>query len=142
MASFSWPYHLDLPVRFRDVDAYGHVNNAVYFTYLEQARCECYMALLSRNDPCHQEEGLDFVVARAECDYVAPIHAGDVIRVEVRPSAVGTKSFAFAYEMTVDGTVRATGSTVLVAYEHRERQTKPLPAELAEELRAGLPDHA
>jgi acyl-CoA thioesterase FadM len=63
-------------VRFRDCDAMGHVNNAVFSTYLEQAR----IAILGGLDP--------FILARVEIDFRAELHAGEEI--EVRSSAPGS----------------------------------------------------
>jgi acyl-CoA thioester hydrolase len=138
-APFRWPFRTTVPVRFRDLDPYGHVNNAVYVTYVEQARCECYLALMERTDPTPQGVGLDFVVARAEVDYVAPCHHGDVLAIDVWPERVGASSFAFVYEARrQDGGVVARARTVLVAFDHERREKKPLPDALRARLEAGL----
>ncbi len=134
-----WPFRLRIPVRFRDVDAYGHVNNAVFATYFEEARCECYLALTGRDDPCHPAEGLDFVVARTEIDHLAPIVHGDDLEIEVRPSKVGRSSFVLSYEARIAGKdCVARGLTVCVAYDHETKSSRPIAPELAENLRAGL----
>ena len=139
-AAFDWPHRARIPVRFRDVDAYGHVNNAVFATYLEQARCDCYMALTGRDDPCDLDAGLDFVVARTEIDHVAPILAGDEVEVSVFPERVGNSSFVLGYEgRTARAGVVARGRTVCVAYDHGTKASRPLDEGLAALLRAGLP---
>ena len=138
--AFAWPYRARIPVRFRDVDAYGHVNNAVFATYLEQARCDCYMALTGRDDPCDLEAGLDFVVARTEIDHVAPILAGDLVEVSVFPERVGHSSFVLAYEgRTERAGLVARGKTVCVAYDHDAKASRPIEEGLARSLREGLP---
>ena len=138
-ASFSWPHRVRIPVRFRDVDAYGHVNNAVFATYFEQARCECYLALTGHEDACDADRGLDFVVARTEIDHLAPILHGDEVEIEVFPSKVGNSSFVLSYEARTErsGPV-ARGLTVCVAYDHPSKSSRPLTPELAETLRSGL----
>jgi acyl-CoA thioester hydrolase len=138
-----WPFTLQVPVRFRDLDAMGHVNHAVYVTYFEQARCECYLALLDRTDPVEVGSGLDFVVARLELDYVAAVRHGDVLTVSVRPDHVGGSSFAFAYEARRgDGELMARGRTVQVAFDHEAQCKKPMDAKLRSRLEAGLPRSA
>src|SRR5688572_30904834 len=72
-------FHVKIPVRFRDLDPMGHVNNSVYFTYLEVARTAYWQEL--HHD--YSYDVLDFVVARAECDYVSAAMLREVVRVEV-----------------------------------------------------------
>lgn len=142
-AAFDWPFRARIPVRFRDVDAYGHVNNAVFATYLEQARCDCYMALTGRDDPCDLESGLDFVVARTEIDHVAPILIGDEVEVSVFPERVGNSSFVLGYEgRTGRAGVVTRGRTVCVAYDHEAKASRPLEEGLAARLREGLSEEA
>ena len=74
-------------VRFRDVDAMGHVNNAVYSTYLEQAR----IGILGDLGP--------FILARVEIDFRAPLQDGAEVEVRSRCSHVGTKSFELQHEI-------------------------------------------
>lgn len=126
-------------VRFRDLDAFGHVNNAVFATYLEQARTETYLALTGRTDPVEDGAGLDFVVARAEIDYLLPVRHGTELRVEVRPARLGRSSFDFAYTVS-DGedALVARGLTTLVAYDHATGRSRPISPELAALIRSGL----
>ena len=74
-------------VRFRDCDAMGHVNNAVFSTYLEQAR----IAILGGLDP--------FILARVEIDFRAELRAGEEIEVRSRCTRIGTKSFDLEHEI-------------------------------------------
>lgn len=135
----SWPWSLTVPVRFTDLDAMGHVNNAVYLTYLEQARNDCYLELTGRRDILGEDGGLDFVVARAEIDYRAPVHHGESVTVTIRPEAVGRSSFTWTYVATNGaGAQVATARTVLVAYDWDRRTKKPLDPRVAELMRAGI----
>ena len=74
----------ELEVRFRDCDALGHVNNAVYLTYLEQARFAFWQRLTGVGGIPRS-----FILARVECDYRVPATAGERLIVRLRVSAVG-----------------------------------------------------
>jgi acyl-CoA thioester hydrolase len=115
-------------VRFRDLDALGHMNNAVYATFLEQAR----IAFL-------QPRGADqstMILARLEIDFRAPVSEGDEVAIEVRPAGVGTKSFALEYTMRVGERVVAEARSVLVAYDYETASSIAVPSELREALAA------
>ena len=111
-------------VRFRDCDAMGHVNNAVFSTYLEQAR----IAILG---------GLDtFILARVEIDFRAELRAGEAVEVRSRCARIGTKSFDLEHEITADGRVVAEGKSVLVSYDYERGESVPVPDALRERLGA------
>jgi acyl-CoA thioester hydrolase len=97
-------------VRFRDLDGMGHVNNAVFSTYLEQAR----LAWFGSHDRMPLE---DVILARTEIDFRAPVTLGEV-EIGVRPSRVGTKSFELEYELRQGGTIVAEAKSVLVGYDY------------------------
>ena len=106
-------------VRFRDVDALGHVNNAVYLTYLEQARI-AFLAPMGAD-----QTGM--ILARAEIDFRAQVGFGDEVEIEVEPLSVGTKSFELGYTVRVSGAVVAEAKTVLVAFDYSAGQAVPVP---------------
>ena len=128
-------YRHRLPVRFRDCDAMGHVNHAVYFTYLEQCRLTFWREITGSPSP-HTR----VIIARAECDYRAPAHFGDELEIALRVGSIGSSSFTLTYEIThvATGKLVATGSTVMVSYDYQAGKSVPLPAathELLERLR-------
>jgi len=84
-----------IEVRFRDLDALGHVNNAVLVSYLEQGRFQWWRDYLAGRP--FQEEG--FLIARVEVDYRKPIHFGDEVEVELRCARVGNSSFELSYRV-------------------------------------------
>jgi acyl-CoA thioester hydrolase len=105
------PYSHPIEVRFRDVDALGHVNNAVVVTYLEVARFGWWQGFL-RGRP-FEDEG--FLIARIEVDYRRPILITDSIRVEVRCPRIGNSSFDIHSRVVgADGTLFAEGRSVQV----------------------------
>ncbi len=111
-------------VRFRDCDALGHVNNAVYSTYLEEARIDVLGGLA------------DFILARVEIDFRAELRAGDAIEIGTRCSRVGTKSFELEHEIRAGDRVAAQARSVLVGYDYDRRESVALPEELKTRLTA------
>ncbi len=119
-----------ITVRFRDLDAMGHVNNAVYFTYFEVGR-EGYTKALghvseSETDPRRR---YPFILAKASCTYLASATAGETLDIHIRTAKVGQKSFDFAYLITnrPDGRAIATGSSTMVAYDYVAGRTVEIP---------------
>jgi acyl-CoA thioester hydrolase len=109
-------------VRFRDCDAMGHVNNAVFSTYLEQAR----IAALG---------GLDaFILARVEIDFRAELRAGEEIEVRSRCTRIGTKSFDLEHEIWAADRKVADAKSVLVSYDYAAAQSVPLTEALRRRL--------
>ncbi len=109
-------------VRFRDCDALGHVNNAVYSTYLEEARLDVLGGLR------------EFILARVEIDFRAELRAGEEIEVGTRVGRLGTKSFELEHEIRAGDRIVAEAKSVLVAYDY-ERGESVL---LSDSLRARL----
>jgi acyl-CoA thioester hydrolase len=119
-------------VRFRDLDPMGHVNNAVFLTYIEQARA----ALLAEVGAATELEDMNMIVARVEIDFRAPVRFGQEVEISVHASRFGTKSFDLDYELRVDGEVVAEAKSVQVAYDYARREPVPLPADWREKLTA------
>ncbi len=112
----------------------GHVNNSVYFTYLEVARTAYWQEL--HHD--YSYDVLDFVVARAECDYVSAAVLREIVRVEVWMSRIGTTSFVLDYEMFDEASDRlvARGRTVQVMIDTKTGRPRPIEPALRERLRS------
>jgi acyl-CoA thioester hydrolase len=129
----SYKFFTTLEVRFRDVDALGHVNNAVYLTYFEVTRFHYWKALLGDG----AFDRFSFVVVRAECNYRSPAHIGEVLKVGARVSELRKSSFVFAYEITnsTTGTLVADGLTVQACFDLQEKKVKSIPAELRNRIR-------
>lgn len=128
MTAPRFPVVLDIPVRWRDLDALGHVNNAVYFTYLEMAREAYWNALGFELRP----DRPGYLVARAECDFRAPILQGAVVRLSLRCPRLGTKSWEIDYRMedAADGTLYAEARSVQVFCDLPSGRTAPIPPEV------------
>lgn len=120
-----WPVSVEVKVPWRDIDVAGHVNNAIYFAYMETARVEAYLAMLGKS----RAEDVDFIVARAACDFQSPAYMGETLVVKVWPTRVGTTSFTFKYELRdqASGRLVATGETVQVMYDYARKSKRPIP---------------
>jgi acyl-CoA thioester hydrolase len=119
-------------VRFRDLDAMGHVNNAVFLTYIESAR----VAFLQHLGAATSLEDMAIIVARIEIDFRAPVGFGDEVDVAVRASRFGEKSFDLDYELRVGGRIVAEARSVLVGYDYGKGATVEIPHEWREKLAA------
>jgi len=115
-------------VRFRDLDSLAHMNNAVYATFLEQAR----IAFLTQYDA--QVENM--ILARLEIDFRSPAELGETIEIAVTPTRVGTKSFDLEYVMRAGERVVAEAKTVLVAYDYDRARSVEIPEAWKERLAA------
>jgi acyl-CoA thioester hydrolase len=125
-----------LEVRFRDCDAFGHVNNAVYFTYFEQARASLWKTLGLAGFRDTDTSGVSVILARAECDFRAPARFGDVLDVRLALEAIGRTSFTYVYEIVsvTDGRTIAAGRTVQVLFDYARRTPVEIPADLRAKL--------
>jgi acyl-CoA thioester hydrolase len=123
-----YPVHAEIRARFNELDGLGHVNNAVFFTYMEIAR-EFYWQALGYSMEM-AEHG--FLLARAECDFRAPILFGATVRVMLRCPRVGTKSWEYEYRLEDRdrGTLFAEARSVQVYYHFPSRTAQPLSPEL------------
>lgn len=122
-----------VPVRFRDLDALGHVNNAVYITYLEIARLSYYRHVMGQSNP---ELGL--IIARVACDYRSPALLGETVLVHCGTTAIGNSSMTMAYRLTdeASGRLIAEAESVQVAYDYEANRPIPVPESLRQAINA------
>jgi acyl-CoA thioester hydrolase len=111
-------------VRFRDLDGMGHVNNAVFLTFMESARIAYFTEHGAGNNPQQH-----LILARMEVDFRSPIAFGERVEVGVRPSRLGTKSFDLEYEVRADGRLAAEAKSVLVGYDYTRGESVEIPVE-------------
>jgi acyl-CoA thioester hydrolase len=118
-------FSTELEVRWRDVDALGHVNNAVYFTYLEQARVHYVRELgLAPLDP----RRIGFILAEASCAYESPLRLAEQVTVFARVEHIGHSSFTLDYRVIGTGErLAATARTVQVCYDYEVGHPIPVP---------------
>ncbi len=111
-------------VRWRDLDALNHVNNAVYFTYMEQARVGYLRELgLVEEVPA----AIGFILAEASCTFKSPLRLGERVTVRIRVSSLGRSSFVFNYRLEgEDGRLAAEARTTQVCYDYDQERAIPL----------------
>jgi acyl-CoA thioester hydrolase len=112
-------------IRFRDLDAMGHVNNAVYLTYLEQARLK-FLDSLGLVRVQHQPQ---MILARVELDFRAQLGPGGEVEIGVRAGRIGTKSFALEHRFESADRHVADARSILVAYDYGRQESVPLADE-------------
>jgi acyl-CoA thioester hydrolase len=118
--SFVWSQ----PVVLRDLDAFGHVNNAVYLTYVENGRVDYFRAVLGIERP----EDLHNIMASVTLNYRSPVSYGESVHVGVRTERIGDKSLTLYYELRADDDrLVADATTVQVAFDYAEGRAVPVP---------------
>jgi acyl-CoA thioester hydrolase len=119
-------YH-PIEVRYADIDAQRHVNNARYFTFMEQARVKYIekIGLWSGGD----FDSAGIILAEQSCRYHRAIQYGASIRVGVRVTRLGRKSLDLDYQLIgeSESDLYAEGSTVLVTYDYKKGGSIPIP---------------
>ena len=127
-----WRFEYELEVLFRDCDPLGHVNNAVYLTYLEAARFAWWRNTFGAQGL--KEHG--FIVARVEIDYRKAALPGDRLLVRLRVEDIGRSSFKVGYEILNARTreLVAEAKRVQVAFDYAQGKSVPISAILRAKL--------
>lgn len=125
----SFEYTTEVEVRYADIDTYGHVNNATYATYFEEARIDYLDDVVDAGEALLSDSGsgVGIVIANLEADYSKPVRISDTVAVAVRVPRLGEKSFPFEYEVRTDEGVAATGETTVVTYDRDTESSRPIP---------------
>ncbi|HSE82033.1 MAG TPA: thioesterase family protein [Gaiellaceae bacterium] len=119
-------YRFVLPreVEFRDIDAAGHVNNAVYLTYLETARIRYLVEVLGAGFA----NEIALILARIAVDFRSPAQFPEALEVGARVTRLGTTSFDMEHEIRGgDGRLVLEATSVLVAYDYEANAPMPVP---------------
>lgn len=125
-------YVVPWQVIFRDIDSFGHVNNAVFFTYFEWARTSMWLALTGGSRP----SDIGFIVVRAECDFRQQIGL-EAIEIRVRIGEMRNTSFETLYEIRTRGgqQLAATGRVVVVLYDWKTQNKTQITDEFRRKVR-------
>jgi len=124
----------EIAPRFRDTDAMGHINNAVYVTYLEVAR-QVYWGRLDENSDYRR---VPFILAHVTIDFRSEALVSEVLEAGIRLEWIGGKSFSFSYRIWEKSSGRTVveASTVQVCYDYAARRTLLMPDDLRRSLEA------
>jgi acyl-CoA thioester hydrolase len=127
-------FTVSVPVRFRDLDPMGHVNNAVYATYLEHARARYFRDVIGESLPT-----ADTVLVHLSIDYRAPIDLDDEsVTVALWIPRLGESSIPMEYEVRAGDRVAATAETVQVAFDRDAAESKPIPPAWRDAIEADM----
>lgn len=127
MEEITFHHTLPIQLRFNDVDKFGHVNNAVYFSFYDLGKTDYFSSVCPHVD--WEKDGI--VVVHIEADFVAQIFGSDHIAVQTAVTEIGKKSFRLM-QRVIDrdtGEVKCTGTSVMVAFDLEKHQSKPLTEE-------------
>ena len=127
-----------LEVRFRDCDPMGHVNNAVYLTYLEQTRFSHWRSLWGFGTSQLTAARPGVILARVECDYKRPAKYGDMLDIRMTVAELGRSSFRYEYEIVDEqGRTVLTATTVQVMYDYTAEKPVAIPDDIRALLEGG-----
>lgn len=120
MSQTGFPFEDKIEVTFRDIDAMGFVNNAVFFAYFETVRVKYVGRIFEQNEMLDLD--LPLILVEADCTYHSPALLGEVLAVGIGVSRFGNKSFDLLYRIEgEDGRLIATGKTIQVMYNYATR---------------------
>lgn len=124
-------YEIEFTARYGDSDAMGHVNNAVYSTYMEHAAAALFAELL--DVPIDE---VPLAVVRVEIDFDRQIEICDTVTSAVTVTEIGETSIVFDHELSVDGATVASARAVRVALDDDREGAIPVPDEWRDRLEA------
>jgi acyl-CoA thioester hydrolase len=125
-----YPFSCPIQVRWRDLDAFAHVNNATFASYIEMARSEVWRHRFGGREAMD----IPFFVKRLEIEFMRPIGLYDEVRVWLRVGEIRGASFTFEYLVEAAGAVAAMATTLLASVDNRSGR----PARIADGIRATL----
>jgi acyl-CoA thioester hydrolase len=131
-----WPVTVRLPVVWGEMDAFGHVNNVVYFRYFESARIACfervgYTSIMSN-------DGIGPILAHTECRFRLPLEYPDTVTAATRVAELSQQGFLMKYAVFshARGRLAAEGTGRIVSLDYRSGTKTDLSSDLAERLSA------
>lgn len=130
-----FPMTVEIPVAWGDMDAMGHVNNAVYFRYFETARIACFAEL--GLDSIERSGGVGPILHSASCRFRIPLTHPDTVTVGAQIGEVGDDRFVMRYRAVSHqhGAVAADGESLIVTFDYATGTKAPVTDELAARLR-------
>jgi acyl-CoA thioester hydrolase len=120
-----------IPIRWGDMDAMGHVNNTVYFRYMEQARIGWFDALVPENEAW---KSTGIVIANASCNFKRAINYPGSVEVQVFAGPPGGSSVPTYYELKIGGEVYADGAATVVFIDMARQKPVRIPPAIRERL--------
>lgn len=136
MKRSDFPVWARVEVRWGDMDEMGHVNNAVYFTYLESARIQLFAALGLDKPMTAERKGMS--LAHAGCNFRAEVKYPETLEIGTVVTKIGTASFHLAHVFLREGTdsLVADGNSVVVWTDYARGKSAPIPEDVRTKLHA------
>jgi acyl-CoA thioester hydrolase len=131
-----YPIVLNLPILWGDQDAFGHVNNVVYFRWCESARV-AYLDDTGLQD-LMTKDNLDPILASIKCDYLRQLNYPDTVRIGARITRIGTKSVTMEHAIYSDTlqAIAAKADSVVVVFDYKEQKSCVIPVDVREKIAA------
>ena len=131
-----FPFTHQATVRFSDLDCRGHVNNAVFSSYIEDARLRWYESTGDPDEAAPMSYDVDMVLARTEIDFRGELRTvGEIVDVGLRIGRVGARSLDVEYELRAGDRVVAEAKSVLVGFDFVRGVSAPIPDRWQRRLR-------
>jgi acyl-CoA thioester hydrolase len=124
--------NLHIPVRFNDCDLMGHVNNAIYLTYIEEARIHFFNQILPKKWDWNKN---GIIVKKHEIIYHEQLLFGELIEISSSIGYIGSSSFEIQHEIKVNDKIKTSVNTILVYFDYKFKKTKPLNFEILKYLK-------
>jgi len=132
-------YTKKINIRFADIDSMGHVNNATYLSYFEEARID-YFEKRFHGEWDWQRDGI--VLVKNEIEYLLPVFLNDKIEIITKVLKVGNKSFTFGYEVMKkvnnEAVICCKGLSILVSYDYKKFTSKEIPEKWRDKMMADI----
>ncbi len=136
-----YPVAIALPVQWGEQDAFGHVNNTVYFRWFESARIAYFMrmGLVAFQDG----DRIGSILASSSCDYRRSITFPDTVRVGIKVTRIGRTSIGFAHRIISEaqGLLAAEGTSTAVIFDYDAKRPHPVPEAVRQAI-AKIEGHA
>ena len=129
-----YPVHIQQDLLWSDMDAYQHVNNAVYFRYFEDARM-AYFEKIGVNTYMSEHQ-VGPILASTSADFKAPLNYPDTISITARITDIHTKKFTMQYSVYSHNLnkVVALGSSLIVSYDYKHRISCEIPNSILKQI--------
>jgi acyl-CoA thioester hydrolase len=128
-------YHhvLSITVRPRDIDAWGHVNNAVYFTFMEMARGDYYSNVVLQTR-FRNPGSIGVILAETSCRFIKPIFFDQRVQVGTRVIKMGESSLHVEHRIEADNELAALAKAISVFYDYQAGHSTPIPSEYRDRI--------
>jgi acyl-CoA thioester hydrolase len=131
-----YPVTIAIPVQWGDQDAFGHVNNTIYFRWFESARIAYFMRM--GLVAFQMGDRIGSILASSACDYRRSITFPDTVRVGIKVTRIGRTSIGFAHRIVSErqGMLAAEGTSTAVIFDYDDKRPHPVPEAVRQAIAA------